>query len=80
MPFYNFKNNETEEITEELMSWSECEEYLKANPHLSLVILGAPSMGDPVRMGMKKADSGFRDLLKDIKKRNSRGRNKINAD
>lgn len=55
------------------MSISEREEYLKANPHVNQQIVSAPSLGDPVRLGLKKPDSGFRDRLKEIKKAHSRG-------
>lgn len=44
MPTYNFINNETGEITEEFMSISAREEYLKANPHLSAYIQSAPML------------------------------------
>lgn len=55
------------------MSISEREEYLKANPHVNQQIVSAPSLGDPVRLGLRKPDSGFRDRLKEIKKAHSKG-------
>jgi hypothetical protein len=43
MPTYTFKNTETEEIYDKIMSWNSREEYLKENPNLE-VIIGAPVM------------------------------------
>lgn len=74
MPFYIFRNKETGEEHEELMSISALDEYLKTNPHLQTVIQ-APSLLDPHRMGRIKPDEGFRDILRDIKKGSGKGNN-----
>lgn len=66
MPIYTFKNKNTEEISEKLMTYSSREEFLRENPDLEL-IPGAAAVGDPVRMGMMKPDSGFRDVLQRVK-------------
>jgi hypothetical protein len=63
MPTYNFRHRETGEITEKFFSLSLREEYLKDNPHLESVLLGAPSIGDPIRLGIRKPDDGFREVL-----------------
>jgi hypothetical protein len=47
------------------MSWNSREEYLKENPNLE-VIIGAPAMGDVVRLGIKKPDQGFNEVLSKI--------------
>ena len=62
------------------MSMAEREEYLKANPHIQQQ-LAAPALGDPIRLGLRKPDNGFRDRLKEIKKQHSRGltRSSINT-
>lgn len=44
---------------------------LKEHPELEVVI-GTPAFGDSVRMGLKKPDDGFRDLLKKIKNKHRR--------
>ena len=49
------------------MSISAQDQYLKDNPNLEVSITGAPALGDPVRLGLKKPDSSFRDVLKEIK-------------
>lgn len=63
MPTYNFRHRETGEITEKFFSLSLREEYLKDNPHLESILLGAPSIGDPIRLGIRKPDDGFREVL-----------------
>ncbi len=63
MPTYNFKNTETGEVTEELMSISAREEYLKANPHLVSIIIKAPMTVGGVGEMNSKVDNGFKDLM-----------------
>jgi hypothetical protein len=50
------------------MSYSELEALLEANPHLSQQ-LSAPKIVSGVD-GLRRIDSGFKDLLKRIKKNN----------
>lgn len=79
MPTYRFQNTETGEEFEDFMSISALEGYLKDNPHIVQLVNGAPMIISG--RGMSKPDQGFRDLLKDIKKKNSRGirRSNINT-
>lgn len=72
MPTYEFENTKTGEVIEQFMSIAAREEYLAANPHLKSIITRAPSMGDPIRLGLKKPDAGFRDVLKNIKSKHKR--------
>ena len=65
MPTYTFRNKDTEEIFDKIMSWDSREEYLKENPNLE-VIIGAPAMGDVVRLGIRKPDQGFNEVLSKI--------------
>jgi hypothetical protein len=65
MPTYTFRNKDTEEIYDKIMSWNSREEYLKENPNLE-TILGAPAMGDAVRLGIRKPDQGFNEVLSKI--------------
>ncbi len=73
MPSYTFKNTETNEVTNVIMSMAEREIFLLENPHMQQQICSAPSIGDSIRLGLRKPDSGFRDRLKEIKKQHSRG-------
>lgn len=72
MPQYTFRNKETGEETTEFLAIAKLDKYIKNNPHLEQVI-GAPSIGDSARLGIKKIDNAFRDRLKEIKKQHSRG-------
>ena len=67
MPKYTFQNINTGDTFEEWMKISELDEYKLQNPHLKQLIVGAPSLGDPARLGLKKPDDGFRDVLKNVK-------------
>lgn len=72
MPFYNFLNNTTGEEFEELMSFSERDNFLNENPHITQC-LSAPALGDSILLGLRKPDSSFRDILKNIKKKHNKG-------
>ncbi len=72
MPTYSFENINTGEVTEEFMSISKLDEYLAANPQVKIIITQAPPIGDPHRLGLKKPDAGFRDVLKNIKSKHKR--------
>jgi len=80
MPTYSFKNKNTGEEFDEIMSINKLDQYKLDNPHLEQ-LLGTPPIGDPVRLGMKKPDDTFRDILKQIKKNNDskRVRSTINT-
>jgi hypothetical protein len=71
MPTYGFRNNNTGEEFEEFMSISALDDYLKTNSHLTQLVNGAPMIASG--RGMNKPDNGFRDLLKDMKKKHSKG-------
>ena len=71
MPTYRFLNNDTGEEYEEFMKISELDTYLEENPNLTQLVNGAPMITSG--RGMGKPENGFRDLLKDIKKRNQKG-------
>lgn len=67
MPLYTFENKKTGEIFDARMGISEREVFLKENPDLQQIITEAPGIGDPVRLGLKKPDANFRDVLKKAK-------------
>ena len=74
MPTYEFENKNTGEVFEEIMSIAAKEEYLVDNPHIQQIFTVAPPLGDIHRLGMKKPDDGFRDVLRNIKKLNPRSK------
>lgn len=71
MPTYRFINNETGEEHEDFMSISALDDYLKENPHIQQLVNGAPLIHSG--RGMGKPDQGFRDILKEIKTKHSKG-------
>ena len=70
MPSYVFQNTETGEIFEKVMKMSELDQYKLDNPTHERYYQGfAPAIGDPVRLGVHKKDSGFKEVLQKIKER-----------
>jgi predicted nucleic acid-binding Zn ribbon protein len=65
MPTYSFKNTDTGEEFDKFMSISAREEYLKDNPHIQQILTCA-AICDPVRVGVTKRDSGFKEVLQKI--------------
>jgi len=65
MPLYDFRNKDTGETIEKMMSISAKEEYLKENPHMES-LLGMPPLIDPVRLGIRTTDAGFKEVLQRI--------------
>ena len=65
MPLYDFKNKDTGEIFEKFMSIAAKEEYIKENPNIESM-LGMNPLIDPVRLGIHKADNGFKEVLQRI--------------
>lgn len=78
MPTYSFINNQTGEEFDIQMSMAELDSYKQNNPHIEQTIKSAPALADPSRLGLRKPDAGFRDVLKRIKKASGRN-NKINT-
>lgn len=76
MPTYNFKHRETGAEVETLMTFAEREEFLEKNPDWYQIIVSAPAVGDPVRLGVTKTPESFNDALKYISKRNDNRKNK----
>jgi len=71
MPTYKFKDKVTGKETEEFMSISALDPYLADNPNLEQLVNGFPGIGYNT-VTTKPAD-GFRDILRSIKKANSKG-------
>lgn len=78
MANYSFRNTRTNEEFEVDMPISQLDAYKAENPHLEQFISRAPAMADPSRLGLRKPDAGFRDVLKRVKKASGKG-NSINT-
>ena len=65
MPIYSFRNKDTDEEFEEMMSISAADQYLEDNPHIERFISRAPGLvqatGDRT-----KTDNGFKEVLSKI--------------
>ena len=70
MPTYLFRNKDTGEEYEEFMMISELDAYLEKN-NVEQLLNGAPALGDSIRLGLKKPPDSFRDVLREVKKKNS---------
>lgn len=67
MPTYKFKDTKTKKTWTEFMGISEAETFLSENPHVERLVHGSPAV---IRFGgNQKPDSGFRDVLKEVKKK-----------
>lgn len=71
MPTYTFRNKDTGEVFDKLMSWDSKVKFLEENPNMESLI-GAPAMGDSVRLGIRKTDDGFKEVLSKISAANYR--------
>lgn len=83
MPLYTIHNTETSECSEIFMSIADFDKFLIENPHIIQQYIKAPCYGDSIRLGRKKPDQGFRDILTHIKTKypsdSTRGENGINV-
>lgn len=68
MPTYVFRDKETGEQFEKIMKISELDGFRNDNPNLETVIQ-SPMICDPVRVGARKTDSGFKEVLQKIHER-----------
>jgi hypothetical protein len=69
MPTYTFYSHDTDEVFELSMRMSERENYIKNNNVTQIPTPIALHSG----RGMTKPDEGFRDILREMKKKNSKG-------
>lgn len=66
MPIYSILNTETDDIFEVNLKFNDLESYLYDNPSFKQVFTKFPASGDPARLGKKKPDDGFRDVLREV--------------
>jgi len=72
MPTYSFFETKCpDHIWTTEMTYAEREEYLSANPNVQQTLC-APAFGQAERMGFRKPDDGFRDVLRRIKSKHLR--------
>jgi hypothetical protein len=78
MPTYSFRDKETQETFDKIMSYSQKLEFLEENPHLESIITSGQPVIEAARLGRMKPDQGFRDLLTSMKNNKSYTGNKVN--
>jgi predicted nucleic acid-binding Zn ribbon protein len=66
MPTYKFRNTETGEIYEKVMKISELDSYKQQNPTHETYIDYTTPIADAVRVGARKKDAGFKEVLQRI--------------
>lgn len=66
MPTYKFRDKDTLLEFEKFMSISAREQFLLDNPNYETCVNGAPMVCDPVRVGVTKKDTGFKEVLQKI--------------
>lgn len=67
MPIYSMRNGDTQEEFEVVLKYSELADYLKDNPNITQIFNKFPGFGDSVRLGIRKPDDGFRDVLRNVR-------------
>lgn len=70
MPTYSYRVRDTGEIQEHVLRMTEKDTFTANHPELEPVILHTNPLCDPVRIGVRRIPTGFRDVLKGIKKAN----------
>lgn len=68
MPTYSILDRDTGDEFEIIMKYSELVEYLEQNPQKQQIFTKFPGIVDSVRLGIKRPDDNFRDVLKKAKK------------
>lgn len=72
MPFYQFRKNQKSKKSYEIfLTLSEREQYLKDNPEVVQELVGTAIVGG-IGDARSKVPQDFRDILKNIKKKNPR--------
>lgn len=66
MPTYDFRNKDTDEVFSKFMKIAEKDQYLADNPNIEQTYITAPATVDPVRIGVRKTDNGFKEVLQKI--------------
>ena len=66
MPTYTFRNKDTGEESTQILSLAEREKFLEENPDY-IQVPPVVAFGDSVRLGIRRIDDNFNDVLKKAK-------------
>jgi hypothetical protein len=75
MPVYEFRNKDTQEVSEVVLKISEYDSYLKDNPQLERYYSSAPGLTSGHKTARQLAGTEWNDHLKRIKKSSGRDNN-----
>jgi NH3-dependent NAD+ synthetase len=67
MPIYSMRDTETQEEFEVTLKYSELDQYLKDNDKIQQIFNRFPATGDSIRLGIRKPDDNFRDVLRTVR-------------
>lgn len=72
MPRYTFLNTKSNQVEEHYFGITHYDSFVSENPHLQRYHEPgqAAAMGDPVRLGIRTHDDGFREVLSKIGRNN----------
>lgn len=70
MPTYTFRNKQTLEESTKFMSIRDYIQFVKDHDELETIITQAPPLGDSVRLGIRKPDDAFREVMHKIAEKN----------
>jgi len=70
MPYYKFKDENTDKEVVLFMTISEREAFIRDNPNMIQQINGFPGDADSVKLGRTKNSDGWKDLMGQIKRAN----------
>ena len=67
MPVYTFRNiSNHDQQFDKVLKHEDKENFLKENPELEQIFTKVPPIGDPVRLGLRSTDDGFKEVLSKI--------------
>lgn len=69
MPIYTVRNNLTGEVKDITIKIAARDQYLLDNPDCEFIITQAPSLGDSIRLGIKRPDNAWKEVLQKIDSR-----------
>lgn len=73
MPTYTFHNNQTDEVFEKMMKFSEVEQFLEDNPNVTKLI-DAPSFIGGISIDSGRLPDGLKDRFRLMKEKHPKSR------
>lgn len=74
MPIYEFINTNTGVVEEHMVKIADVDRFLADNPALQKTMTAAPGIGDSVRLGIRKNDNGWKEVLQRVAEKTPGGK------